>query len=508
MKFSEKLQKLRKENNLSQEQLADMLDVSRQSVSKWESGQTYPEMDKLISMCKIFKCSLDDLTNDEVTEISSNVKSKNSLSNWIDELLDLIKKTYNMVRNMNGKQIIKMIIEMFIVFILLLILQLPIHYISSLVTDMFMSFGLKIGITLSNIFNFVISIAYFVLSIIIFVYIYKFRYLDNYKMYTKNTNNINNNTNNDNNAYSNTIKTTNVEKRSSVFIDVLGKIVMILIKSVIAFFTLPFIGSLLFLCSIFIISIILMFKGVLYIGITLGVIFAVTLNIIIIELVFDFIFNKRVAFKRMLISFLVSIVGIGFSLGIALFEIANTAFINDVPNNEKKEVIKNTFEMNDQLIINSHYENIEYVVNEDLNNSIVVETSYYKDYQQVIVDNNNNYVIVSKTNPDNLNYKKILNYIIKDLANKEIHNYNNLYEVSIKVYASSNNINKLKDNYQKQIEEQYNIQSEMEYYETEISRLETEKRELESKNEELKYENEELKNNITEYKDRIKEVLE
>lgn len=38
MKFSEKLQKLRKENKLSQEQLADQLDVSRQAVSKWESG--------------------------------------------------------------------------------------------------------------------------------------------------------------------------------------------------------------------------------------------------------------------------------------------------------------------------------------------------------------------------------------------------------------------------------------------------------------------------------------
>ena len=42
MKFCTKLQKLRKEKHLSQEQLADMLDVSRQSVSKWEGGSTYP----------------------------------------------------------------------------------------------------------------------------------------------------------------------------------------------------------------------------------------------------------------------------------------------------------------------------------------------------------------------------------------------------------------------------------------------------------------------------------
>ena len=74
MSFNEKLQKLRKENNLSQEALATLLDVTRQSVSKWESGTTYPEMDKLLMMCKIFKCSLDDLTNDEITDIKIDKK--------------------------------------------------------------------------------------------------------------------------------------------------------------------------------------------------------------------------------------------------------------------------------------------------------------------------------------------------------------------------------------------------------------------------------------------------
>ena len=48
LKFSEKLRLLRKERGLSQEQLAELLDVSRQSVSKWESSQTLPEINKLI----------------------------------------------------------------------------------------------------------------------------------------------------------------------------------------------------------------------------------------------------------------------------------------------------------------------------------------------------------------------------------------------------------------------------------------------------------------------------
>ncbi|MCL2857951.1 MAG: helix-turn-helix domain-containing protein [Oscillospiraceae bacterium] len=61
MKFHEKLQELRREYGFSQEVLAEKLDVSRQAVSKWESGQTYPETDKLIMLSEIFDVSLDQL---------------------------------------------------------------------------------------------------------------------------------------------------------------------------------------------------------------------------------------------------------------------------------------------------------------------------------------------------------------------------------------------------------------------------------------------------------------
>ena len=64
MKFYEKLQQLRREQGLSQEMLAEKLDVSRQAVSKWESGQTYPETDKLIMLSDIFGTTLDSLVKD------------------------------------------------------------------------------------------------------------------------------------------------------------------------------------------------------------------------------------------------------------------------------------------------------------------------------------------------------------------------------------------------------------------------------------------------------------
>ncbi|MGN0479215.1 MAG: helix-turn-helix domain-containing protein [Hominenteromicrobium sp.] len=66
--MGDKLSKLRKENNYTQEQLAGVLGVSRQAISKWESNLTYPETDKLIRISALFDCSLDYLLGDAAEE--------------------------------------------------------------------------------------------------------------------------------------------------------------------------------------------------------------------------------------------------------------------------------------------------------------------------------------------------------------------------------------------------------------------------------------------------------
>ena len=68
MTLGEKIARQRKELNYTQEQLADILGVSRQSISKWESDIAYPETDKLIELCKLFDCSMDYLLKEETTE--------------------------------------------------------------------------------------------------------------------------------------------------------------------------------------------------------------------------------------------------------------------------------------------------------------------------------------------------------------------------------------------------------------------------------------------------------
>ena len=87
MNFGHKLQSLRKERGLSQDELGSQLKVSRQTVSKWELGETTPEMNKLISISELFNISLDELVKGTGT---SDVNSKDA--DTLETKLDKPKK--------------------------------------------------------------------------------------------------------------------------------------------------------------------------------------------------------------------------------------------------------------------------------------------------------------------------------------------------------------------------------------------------------------------------------
>lgn len=71
MNFGDNLRNLRKSKKMSQEDLAEKMKVSRQSVSKWETGDAYPEMNNILELCKIFRCHINDLVNDNIIDIDS-----------------------------------------------------------------------------------------------------------------------------------------------------------------------------------------------------------------------------------------------------------------------------------------------------------------------------------------------------------------------------------------------------------------------------------------------------
>ena len=94
MIFSEKLKLIRKSKGLTQEELADKLDVSRQAVAKWESGQIYPDIGNLIQISNLFNVTVDYLVRDQECAVSCGPEMESDISSLIDFRLEANINTY------------------------------------------------------------------------------------------------------------------------------------------------------------------------------------------------------------------------------------------------------------------------------------------------------------------------------------------------------------------------------------------------------------------------------
>lgn len=84
MNIGEKLYELRKEKNLSQEEVADRLNVTRQTVSKWETNQSTPDFDKIVPLCELFEISTEELLTGKKSTQES-VEENNIQNNVVSE---------------------------------------------------------------------------------------------------------------------------------------------------------------------------------------------------------------------------------------------------------------------------------------------------------------------------------------------------------------------------------------------------------------------------------------
>jgi len=71
MTIAEKIKKLRKDNNMTQEDLAEKLNVSRQTISKWETNVVIPDADNIVSICKLFNITTDELLDYKVESVQN-----------------------------------------------------------------------------------------------------------------------------------------------------------------------------------------------------------------------------------------------------------------------------------------------------------------------------------------------------------------------------------------------------------------------------------------------------
>lgn len=114
-KLGENLKRIRKEHNLSQEEFAEDLNVSRQAVSKWESNISYPDMDKILLICEKYNLNIDELFNQNYKEVKENKDSKKAFNIYINNILEYINKLLSFISSLSFKDKIKLFIEEIII---------------------------------------------------------------------------------------------------------------------------------------------------------------------------------------------------------------------------------------------------------------------------------------------------------------------------------------------------------------------------------------------------------
>lgn len=473
MKFGDKLIALRKKNGLSQEELAAKLNVSRQSVSKWESNNSYPETDKIVQICNLFDCSMDDLINENITDLENiERKNKNNINIVFDSFLEFITKTINMFSDMKFISGLKCIIEMVIMALILLLLgAIFVQLFSYVISNMFAFLSNSSLHLLTGMLEGLLSILWFVFSLIILVHIFKIRYL-NY--YDKVTNEKNEEYKEEKESKKEKIK---FEKKETVvirdekhrpfaFLSVCSKIIIFFIKAFAIFIGLLFVSSLVFLVVGLVISLYLSFSSKLFIGSTLSLVSASIINIIILMIIIGFIFNKKYNFKVLLTTFLISLVVTGLGMGLFIINIKNIDIKYDSKDLLRLNKHEDVIEYSDDMIINNFEHNIKYVIDNEVDsNKIKIVTTYddryiYNENHTSLVYGIKSYVIADYDKTSIKPYQ----IVVDDLKNNILReDYSILYNhFDVEVHANEEVINRLLENLKRLYN--YNIYKEDNVY--------------------------------------------
>lgn len=455
MKFGENLQKLRKERGISQEQLAEQLGVTRQSVSKWESGASYPEMDKIVAICNIFHCDMDVLINKDITEERDKKDASKVVKVGFKNIADYIKKTIYLFEHQSFKDIIKMIAQVMIIICVILCFSIPFMLFKEMIVSLFYTGDNWFSIFFSRFWNFIFNASYGILAIATFLYIFKVKFLDGEEIVIEEVNESLDTIDDDNSQ--DTVKDNKKKKIIKVkrtegfsLLDLLSKAITLCLKVFLLFLLIPAIIGVIMLIIAFVLLVILIFRGVFLVGpifIALGI---TVFCLIVIELILDFIFNLRFSRRRVIITIISSVVVSAVGLGLSIWYFLNLNVVNDVPNNFKQETQEEVYMMNDELLIQYGWNYIKFVEDESMTNQIRVRIDYYPDYTAAELEKEDNEIFINYDTINSIRINEVTDSIINNLKKNKLYTYDKLGTVSMTITSSKNNIEKLKENYNKQ----------------------------------------------------------
>lgn len=471
MNLAENLKKIRKENNLSQEQLAEQLGVSRQSVSKWESGQAYPEMDKVLQLAKMFNLNIDDLLNQDIKEVNNEKQSKMAINKYIDDFLAFITKTIDMFSSMKWKDRFKCIIEQFIIICLLLLIFVIIGAIgSNILYGLIVGFSYNIRHGIYSICSSIYLIFSCILGLILWIHIFKVRYLDYYVIVKEDTSieeekkitiekEISTEETKDNKVYLESKKEKIIirdpKHAEYRFISGILKCLLFCVKGFALIISFTFCLSLICFVLSLILSFLIIKTGLFFLGLFISILACIMINLIIVMVLFNFIINRKTNKKYFIMSFLVSIICLGVGVGIGTIGFTKFDYIDDV-NNEPYIEEEITIPMQDDLIIYNHCDHIEYV--EEQRNDIKIVGKHTK-YFELEHTYSSHFLYLHISHANN-NFLELSRESIKDINNKKIIDYE---KYTIYIYTSKENIEKLQTNHFTYMQQ---LEKENDYYDT------------------------------------------
>lgn len=466
MKFCDKLAKLRKNNNLSQEQFADKMGVSRQAVSKWESGASYPDMDKILTMCKILNCNLDDILDDGVIGDTKTSNNKINFNSYFSDFLNFITKSYNMFWSMKFKEKIKCLFELFLIFIILFVLGMIVYsLLYGLILNNISSLPV-VGYITSNLFDPLILVALIILGIVIFLHLFKIRYLDYFITVEDNSvkeksleKALNDEKIIDNKKYiverpKEKVVIRDPKHSCFNFFNVFGRIILYIIKFFVIIFTVPLIIFIIMMVAAGAVSISFIKYGILFLFIFLAIFGILLISFIIIYFVYNFIFNREIKFKLMFILFVTGLVLIGSGAGMSAVKFMDYEY-NEISNN-RLEIKEEQIAMKDNIIISNSYVNINYTIDDSIEN-IKLKITAPKGYNSSLYTHVSDKYEIYHINYDGFNFFEAYDYIKEDLKKHQISKFENV--VTVDVYVSKKNY----DTLMKNLEDYQNNYDEYEY---------------------------------------------
>ena len=470
MKFGDKLILLRKKKGLSQEDLAEKLGVSRQSVSKWESNNTYPETDKIIQICNIFDCSMDDLINDKVTDI--NQASRKNKINWNDtkeSFLDFITKTINMFSQMNFTTGFKCLLEMAIIAFCLYILGLFLcNTASHIFGSIFIFINSTIAFRIESITKFILYLLWYLISIIILIHVFKIKYLNQYETNInivttkeqKEKDNSDNTTKNE--EVKSNEKTFKVDNSKSFeFLKVLANILIWIIKIIIAWILIGFAIGIVAMIVLSILSLTLVPIHILFLGAFLSLLGITIINTEILTAGVCFIGNKKINIKIFIIILIGSLLLCGVGIAETIVSAKNIKLIEDDNYYTKLEEQKlNLVYENDLVIVkegDGRIDSYDYIIDNTMQDNDIeiitqIDPRYLKleidTYQTLDMDQMKEIRIRETFNG---NFKELFKLIKEDLKKNQLHiqtEYND-YSETTTIKANETTIQKLVENLKK-----------------------------------------------------------